>query len=74
MILVADKSFLLLLLLFLLVLLIFIPNRYAISNRPNSEQSPRILTLPWDYNGYYSNINFTQYNVEQIKDLLDRSN
>ena len=43
-----------------------------------SEQNPtqymlRILIIPWYYIGYHSNINFTQYNAEEIKDLLDLS-
>ena len=31
----------------------------------------RIQTFPWYYVGGTSNINFTQYNAEEIKDLLD---
>jgi len=59
-----------------LFLLIFIPNLCAISNRPNVEIKPNAIYAT-DFNISMvlclipSNINFTQYNVEQIKDFVD---
>ena len=59
-----------------LFLLIFIPNLYAISNRPNVGIKPNaIYAADFDISMVLclipSNINFTQYNVEQIKDFVD---